>query len=117
MEKSYTRAPEICVLARESKKVDLERLHRVTIDVIMKNKLTREIFKVMTNDPSCKARLASAGYRVSRERVRAAMRRIDPDSCTQRSVSAINRLSRQRYSVAAPLSMIHIDGKLLFDYP
>ncbi len=57
-----------------------------------------------------KARLLSAGLKVPRERVRSAMQRIDPLGCAQRSAVSNNRLNRRKYSVAAPLSMWHIDG-------
>ena len=53
-------------------------------------------------------RLRSMGYKVSRERVRSALRRADPLSSALRLAGGLSR--RQPYSVAGPNSLWHIGG-------
>ncbi|XP_052068134.1 uncharacterized protein LOC127707579 [Mytilus californianus] len=58
---------------------------------------------------SVRVRLAQKKIFVSRERVRTACARVDPDGCSLRSLERKN-IKRRTYKVAGPNSLWHLDG-------
>ena len=53
--------------------------------------------------------LRARGMYVQQSRIRASMRRVDPEGTLLRALE-LNIINRRRYSVAGPLSLWHIDG-------
>jgi hypothetical protein len=58
-----------------------------------------------------KAILASMGHKVQRQRLRDAVREVDPDGVIfRRLFLSVHRIQRRTYNVRAPRSLWHIDG-------
>ena len=88
------------------------------------NRVVKEIHaeSTMLGVAMVSGRLRTIGYRVSRERVRSALRASDPLSVASRSMVGLSR--RQPYSVAGPNSLWHLGkhtwcshGACMHSYP
>ena len=58
---------------------------------------------------SMRGHLLSRGYKVQENRIREAMRRIDPEGTVVRALQ-IRVTHRRSYNVRAPMSLWHMDG-------
>ena len=74
------------------------------LDVFVQNVLNRH---PRTGEKQMSAQLVSEGYKVSRDRVRNSLQRVNPGAVQMRKV---RRLRRRQYSVPGPNYLWHLDG-------
>ena len=112
--------PQIASLLNVGKRTIERRLHEfnislnTTFSLISNDDLDAVVRDIVNEFPNVGSRqlqgfLRARGYNIQQQRVREALRRVDPEGVLLRAIE-LNVIKRRPYNVKSPLSLWHIDG-------